>query len=113
MPRIRRRFLIDPSEVGIYHCINRCVRRSFLCGSDPVSGKNYEHRRQWMQDRIQFLAGQFGLDVLGFAVKLGATHYPDAAQLPYCKCVWRPALQFVHACGANEIVGGTKSTRHH
>jgi hypothetical protein len=44
------------------------VRRSFLCGSDPVSGKNYEHRRQWMQDRIQFLAGQFGIDVLGFAV---------------------------------------------
>ena len=38
MPRIRRRFLIDPTEVGTYHCINRCVRRSFLCGDDVVPG---------------------------------------------------------------------------
>ena len=68
MPRVLRRFLVDPTEVGIYHCVNRCVRRSFLCGKDPVSGKDYEHRRQWMQDRIQFLAGQSGIDVLGFSV---------------------------------------------
>src|SRR5215467_7245504 len=74
MPRIRRRFLIDPTEVGVYHCINRCVRRSFLCGSDPVSGKDYEHRRQWLQDRLEFLAGQFGLDVLGFAVMSNHFH---------------------------------------
>ena len=46
MPRIRRRFLLEPAEVGVYHCINRCVRRSFLCGTDPVSGKNYDHRKQ-------------------------------------------------------------------
>ena len=68
MPRIRRRFLLDPAEICVYHCINRCVRRAFLCGKDPVSGKDFEHRRQWIQDRMQFLAGQFGVDVLGFAV---------------------------------------------
>ena len=56
MPRIRRRFLLDPAEIGVYHCINRCVRRADLCGQDPVSGKNFEHRRQWIQDRMQFLA---------------------------------------------------------
>ena len=32
MPRIRRRFLLDPAEIGVYHCINRCVRRAYLCG---------------------------------------------------------------------------------
>ena len=74
MPRLRRRFLLDPAEVGVYHCINRCVRRSFLCGADPVSGKDYEHRRQWLQDRLQFLAGQFALDVLGFAVMSNHFH---------------------------------------
>jgi len=74
MPRIRRRFLIDRTDVGIYHCINRCVRRSFLCGTDPISGKDYEHRRQWLQDRLEFLAGQFGLDVLGFAVMSNHFH---------------------------------------
>jgi hypothetical protein len=85
MPRIRRRFLVEPTEVGVYHCISRCVRRAFLCGSDPVSGRNYEHRRQWMQDRIQFLAGQFGIDVLGFAVMSNHFHVvvrnrPDVVQ---------------------------------
>ncbi len=85
MPRIRRRFLVAPTEVGVYHCINRCVRRSFLCGGDPVSGKNYDHRRQWIQDRIQFLAGQFGVDVLGFAVMSNHLHVvlrnrPDIVQ---------------------------------
>jgi hypothetical protein len=74
MPRVRRRFLADPAGVGIYHCINRCVRRAFLCGDDPVSGKNFDHRKQWIQDRIQFLAGQFGVDVLGFAVMSNHIH---------------------------------------
>ena len=74
MPRIRRRFLLDPAEIGVYHCINRCVRRALLCGQDPVSGKNFEHRRQWIQDRMQFLAGQFGVDVLGFAVLSNHLH---------------------------------------
>jgi hypothetical protein len=46
VPRICRRFLVDPKEIGVYHCINLCVRRSFLCGSDPLTGKDYEHRRQ-------------------------------------------------------------------
>ena len=45
MPRIRRRFLLDPAEIGVYHCINRCVRRAYLCGQDPMSGKDFVHRR--------------------------------------------------------------------
>jgi REP element-mobilizing transposase RayT len=85
MPRIRRRFLIDPADISVYHCINRCVRRSFLCGSDQASGKNYEHRKQWIQDRMHFLAGQFGVDVLGFAVMSNHLHVilrnrPDVVQ---------------------------------
>ncbi len=50
MSRIRRRFLIDPADVGVYHCINRCIRRSFLCGTDQASGKSYDHRKQWIQN---------------------------------------------------------------
>ena len=68
MARLARRDLFDPSEVSVLHCINRCVRRCFLCGTDPVTGKNYEHRKAWLEERLEFLAGQFGIDVLGFAI---------------------------------------------
>ena len=32
MARTPRREVIDESQVGVYHCINRCVRRVYLCG---------------------------------------------------------------------------------
>ena len=57
MPRIPRKFVFDPTEVGVYHCINRCVRRAFLCGTDIVSGKCFDHRKDWIQQRLEFLAG--------------------------------------------------------
>jgi hypothetical protein len=44
------------------------VRRAFLCGTDKVTGACFDHRKQWIQDRLEFLAGQFGIDVLAFAV---------------------------------------------
>lgn len=68
MARLARADLFDPLEVSVFHCINRCVRRCFLCGYDAVSGKNYDHRKQWLEERLRGLAGQFGIDVLGFAI---------------------------------------------
>jgi hypothetical protein len=41
MPRPLRAELFDPNDVGIVHCIQRCVRRAFLAGENPVTGKNY------------------------------------------------------------------------
>ena len=68
MARSTRSEVFDPTEVGIYHCTNRCVRRCFLCGVDPLTRKNYDHRKDWIQDRLEFLAALFGIDVLGFSV---------------------------------------------
>ena len=74
MPRIPRSLLFDPAEPGIYHCVNRCVRRAFLCGVDHFTGKNFDHRKEWIQGRLEYLAGQMGLDVLGFAVMSNHLH---------------------------------------
>ncbi len=51
-----------------YHCISRCVRRAFLCGRDQLSGNCYEHRRQWIEDKLLTLAGIFSLDICAYAI---------------------------------------------
>ena len=57
MARAVRNEVIADGEVGVYHCINRCVRRAFLCGQDPLSGRSFEHRKVWIQQRLEMLAG--------------------------------------------------------
>ena len=73
MPRPRR-VLISIDETPYYHCISRCVRRTFLCGKDRVTGKSYEHRRKWIQDRLLFLGQVFSIKVCAFAVMSNHTH---------------------------------------
>ena len=43
--------------------ICRCVRRAWLWGEDRVSGRNYEHRKNWVVARLAELAEVFTLDV--------------------------------------------------
>ena len=71
MARQNRRDIFDPNEVGAFHAVQRTVRRAWLCGMDPVSGKSFEHRRTWIQNRLQELAASFGIDCLSFAVMVG------------------------------------------
>ncbi len=74
MARSCRGEIFEFDTVGIYHCVNRCVRRAFLCGADPLTGCNYEHRRGWIRQRLEFLAGSFGLDVMAFAILSNQVH---------------------------------------
>ncbi len=68
-----RRRQIDLSVTPYYHCINRCVRRAFLCGEDKLSGKSYEHRREWIADKIKDLAKVFAIDIAAYSVM--SNHY--------------------------------------
>ena len=74
MSRSPRSDHFDPLEVSVFHCRNRCVRQSYLLGDDPLTGKNYDHRKQWIEDRIEFLAGQYAIDVIGFSVMSNHFH---------------------------------------
>ena len=65
---IARRNLIREDQVGAFHTIGRCIRRAWLCGFDSVTGTNYEHRKHWVKNRLQFLSRYFGVEVCGYAV---------------------------------------------
>ena len=64
-PRYRQ---VSIEDTPYYHCISRCVRRAFLCGSDPLTGYNFEHRRQWIVDRIKRVSSVFAVDLCAYAI---------------------------------------------
>jgi hypothetical protein len=68
MPTYARRQIVVEDTVGVYHCIARCVRRAFLCGVDPYTGRDYSHRKEWILDRMRELAGLFAIEVCGYSV---------------------------------------------
>ena len=69
-----RSLLIPKGSAGTFHCVSRCVRRAFLCGEDRLTGRSFEHRRQWVEDRIHELAGIFGVAIWGYAVMSNHLH---------------------------------------
>ena len=74
MGRLARVEQFSPDEVAIVHVVNRAVRRCFLMGQDQLTGRNYDHRKQWIERRMEHLAAYLGIDLLGYSILSNHCH---------------------------------------
>lgn len=72
MPRPRYT-QISHDATAYYHCVSRCVRRAYLCGTDVLTGQCYEHRRQWVEDKLIAIGRIFAIDICAYAIM--SNHY--------------------------------------
>src|ERR1700722_10387271 len=65
---IARAQLVDVTLTRWYHCITRCVRRAFLLGEGD------HNRKEWIENRLEELAGIFAVSVGGFSLMNNHLH---------------------------------------
>jgi len=68
MGRPLRIEIFSDNEVCIVHVVSRTCRRAFICGVDESTGRDYSHRRDWIQRRQEALCSVFAIDVLTYAI---------------------------------------------
>lgn len=109
MARLPRSEVFVPEEVAILHSVCRVVRRCWLLGDDPVSGKNYDHRKQWVETEVQRLAAAMGIDCLGFAILSNHAHFILRSR-PDVVATWddsEVARRWLLACPARRKADGS------
>jgi len=72
--------LVSPSAAGAFHRVSRCG-----CGADPPTQYNFDHRRQWIEDRLALWAGSFAISVYSFAVMSHHLHAVFSVESDRCK----------------------------
>lgn len=72
MPKPRKE-QVSLEATPYYHCVSRCVRRAFLCGTDINTRQNFEHRRGWLEAELLKQAQVFAVDIAAYAIM--SNHY--------------------------------------
>jgi hypothetical protein len=85
MARLARAEVFNPNEVAILHIMARVVRRCFLLGNDPITNKNFDHRKVWIEEQLKLQAANFGIDLISMAIMSNHFHLvlrsrPDVVQ---------------------------------
>ena len=60
--------LVSLDATPYYHNVSRRVRRAFSAVRMPLTGNNFEHRRQWIEERLLELGNIFAIDIAAYAV---------------------------------------------
>jgi len=76
---IARKHLIDRENGGYHHIVTRCVRRAWICGVDPLTKRDFSHRKGWIEARMLSLSDAFAIKVYGYAVM--SNHYHIALKV--------------------------------
>ena len=45
-----------------------------MCGKDELTGKNFEHRREWVEEKLTVLNEVFAIDISAYAIMSNHTH---------------------------------------
>lgn len=90
-----RQETMNPLEIETHHCWTRCVRRMYLLGFDPLTGKDYTYRRERLFGLHEYLASVLAVDVGALNVMTNHLHdilrsRPDIVQrMADEEVVWR------------------------
>jgi hypothetical protein len=107
--------ILIPNEPTYYHCVSRCVRRAFLCGWCKLLNKTFDHRKDWVRQRLSLLVEIFAIELVAYAAMSNHLHTliqtrPDLALL------WTPdevAIRWLHLFPAPDVTGkSTLSSEH-
>jgi len=84
---------ISLEETPWYHVVSRCVRRAYLCGVDSATDESFEHRRDWLAQRIKQLAAIFTIDIAAYSIM--HNHYHIVVRVDNERVAEMPTLEVV------------------
>lgn len=87
MPAHSRKDLVREGEVAVYHVWSRCVQSIYLCGVDPITGKDFSHRKNWVENLLKYQSKVFAVDVGGYHTMSNHKH-ADLCTRPDIAATW-------------------------